>query len=210
VIANRSSGKQGTAIAVEAAARGAKVTLITTARHTVPAGIEVVKVETAFEMQGAVMPRAAGADVVIMAAAVADQRAARPSGRKTKKAEAPTSIELEPTHDFLVDLGRAKPPSQVLVGFAAETDDVEQNARQKLERKQLDLIVANDVSAPGAGFDHETNEVLILGAGGVRRAVPLSSKRDIAAAVLDAVTACRDRIAGRITGPPGKETPPTK
>jgi len=210
VIANRSSGKQGTAIAVEAAARGAKVTLVTTTRHSVPAGIEVVKVETAFEMQGAVMPRAAGADVVIMAAAVADQRAAHPSGRKTKKAEAPTSIELEPTHDFLVDLGRAKPPSQVLVGFAAETDDVEQNARQKLERKQLDLIVANDVSAPGAGFDHETNEVLILGAGGVRRAVPLSSKRDIAAAVLDAVTACRDRIAGRIAGPPGKETPPTK
>ena len=208
VITNRSSGKQGTAIAVEAAARGAKVTLVTTARQTVPPGIEVVAVDTAFEMQGAVLPRASGADVVIMAAAVADQRAARPSARKTKKAEAPAVLELEATHDFLVDLGRTKPPAQVLVGFAAETNDVEANATEKLKRKQLDLIVANDVSAPGAGFDYDTNEVLILGADGFRHAVPLGSKRDIAAALLDAVSACRDRIAGGagIGAPSGKET----
>ncbi len=208
VITNRSSGKQGTAIALEAAARGAKVTLVTTARHAVPPTIEVVTVETAFEMQGAVMPRAAGADVVIMAAAVADQRVSRPPARKTKKAEAPASLDLEPTHDFLVDLGRTKPPSQILVGFAAETDDVESNARQKLQAKRLDLIVANDVGAAGAGFDHDTNEVVILGADGLRRAVPMGSKRDIAAAVLDAVSACRDRIAGSVRTPAGKEAAP--
>ena len=205
VIANRSSGKQGTAIALEAASRGAKVTLVTTARHPIPPTIEVVHVDTAFEMQGAVMPRAAGADAVIMAAAVADQRVARPAARKTKKAEAAASLDLEPTHDFLVDLGRTKPPTQVLVGFAAETDDVESNARQKLQAKRLDLIVANDVGAPGAGFDHDTNEVVILGADGARHEVPMGSKRDIAAAVLDAVSACRDRMAGSAGLPTGKE-----
>ena len=210
VIANRSSGKQGTAIALEAAARGAKVTLVTTARHPVPPTIEVVQVETAFEMQGAVVPRAPGADVVIMAAAVADQRVKRPAAGKTKKAQAPSSLELEPTHDFLVDLGRTKPPTQILVGFAAETDDVESNAREKLEAKRLDLIVANDVGAPGAGFDHDTNEVLILGSDGARQAVPLGSKRDIAAAVLDAVSACRDRITGSGGTPPGKEYAPNQ
>ena len=210
VIANRSSGKQGTAIALEAAARGAKVTLVTTARHPVPPTVEVVTVETAFEMQGAVVPRAAGADVVIMAAAVADQRVARPAARKTKKTEAPTSLELEPTHDFLVDLGGSKPPTQVLVGFAAETDDVESNARLKLAAKRLDLIVANDVAAPGSGFDHDTNEVVIFGADGTRQAVPMGSKRDIAAAVLDAVSACRDRITGSAGTPNGKESAPSQ
>ena len=206
MITNRSSGKQGTELALEAAARGAKVTLVTTAAPTVHPGIEVVRVETAFEMQGAVVPRAAAADVVIMAAAVADHRVARPSPRKTKKTSSPMSIELEPTPDILVDLGRTKPPAQVLVGFAAETDDVEQNARSKLASKRLDLIVANDVGAPGSGFDHETNQVLILGADGSRREVPLGSKREIAAAVLDSVTACRDQIARGGSHPDGKET----
>lgn len=205
-IANRSSGKQGTALAQEAASRGAKVTLVTTATQPVHPGIEVVRVETAFEMQGAVVPRASAFDVIIMAAAVADQRVARPSANKTKKASAPNSIELEPTHDFLVDLGRTKPPSQVLVGFAAETDDVEPNARAKLAGKGLDLIVANDVGAPGAGFDHDTNQVLILGADGARREVALGSKREIAAAVLDSVTACRDQIARGGSHPDGKES----
>ncbi|MBW3537090.1 MAG: bifunctional phosphopantothenoylcysteine decarboxylase/phosphopantothenate--cysteine ligase CoaBC [Actinobacteria bacterium] len=206
VITNRSSGKQGTELALEAASRGAKVTLVTTARQPVHPGIDVVRVETAFEMQGAVLPRAPGAEVVIMAAAVADQRVARPSARKTKKTSAPTSIELVPTHDFLVDLGRSKSPSQVLVGFAAETDDVEANARAKLASKGLDLIVANDVGAPGSGFDHDTNQVLILGADGSRREVALASKREIAAAVLDSVTACRDQIARGGPHPDGKET----
>ena len=206
VITNRSSGKQGREIALEAAARGAKVTLITTGAPPTHPGIEVVKVETAFEMQGAVAPRAAAADVVIMAAAVADQRVARPSARKTKKASAPTTIELEATPDILVELGRIKPPAQVLVGFAAETDDVEVNARSKLEAKQLDLIVANDVGAAETGFDHDTNQVLILGSDGSRFEVPFGSKRQVAAAVLDAVTACRDQIARGGSHPDGKET----
>ena len=206
VITNRSSGKQGREIALEAAARGAKVTLVTTGAPPVHPGIEVVKVETAFEMQGAVTPRAAAADVVIMAAAVADQRVARPSARKTKKASAPATIELEPTPDILMELGRIKPPAQVLVGFAAETDDVELNARSKLEAKQLDLIVANDVGAPETGFDHDTNQVLILGSDGSRAEVPFGSKRQVAAAVLDAVTACRDQIARGGSHPDGKET----
>lgn len=192
VITNRSSGKQGTALAVEAAARGAKVTLVTTADLPVPAGIEVVRVETAFEMQGAVVPRASGCDVIVMAAAVADHRASRPAAGKTKKTQAASSIELEPTHDFLVDLGRTKPPSQVLVGFAAETDDVEANAGQKLTAKSLDLIVANDVSAPGAGFDHDTNRVVLLGADGSRAVVPLASKRDVAAAIFDVIARLRN------------------
>jgi phosphopantothenoylcysteine decarboxylase/phosphopantothenate--cysteine ligase len=98
---------------------------------------------------------------------------------------------LEPTHDFLVDLGRAKRPGQVLVGFAAETDDLIANARDKLERKGLDLIVANDVSAPGVGFEHDTNQVAILGTDGRHVEVPLSDKRAIARAVLDAVITTR-------------------
>ena len=98
---------------------------------------------------------------------------------------------LEPTHDFLVDLGRCKTPDQVIVGFAAETDDVLENARGKLERKNLDLIVANDVGADGVGFEHDTNEVTILSRSGVVAHVALADKRDVARAVLDAVVAVR-------------------
>jgi len=193
-IANRSSGKQGTAIAVEAAARGAQVTLVTTVGLAVPSSIEVVRVDTAFEMQGAVVPRARDSDVVVMAAAVADQRPVAPSGTKTKKDQAPGSISLQPTHDFLIDLGESKPAGQVLVGFAAETGSVVENAAEKLRRKHLDLIVANDVSGEGMGFDHDTNSVTILSADGSTTTVALDSKRRIAAAVLDAVTTCLDRV----------------
>ncbi len=196
-IANRSSGKQGTAIAVEAAARGAIVTLVTTARLSVPSWVEVVSVDTAFEMQGAVVPRAEQADVVIMSAAVADQRPVSPSGSKTKKHQADATLSLEPTHDFLVDLGKTKPTTQVLVGFAAETNAVAENAAEKLRRKHLDLIVANDVSGESSGFDHDTNAVTILGADGSTESVALASKRRIAAAVLDAVTTCLDRLPAK-------------
>lgn len=194
-IANRSSGKQGTAIAAEAWARGAKVTLVTTASLPVPPGIEVVRVATAFEMQGAVLSRSGGADVVVMAAAVADQRPEAPSSTKTKKARAPRELRLVDTHDFLVDLGVAKAPGQVIVGFAAETEDLVDNARAKLAAKKLDLIVANDVSAPGAGFDHDTNQVVILDADGGRTDVELAAKEQIATAVIDAVRTCLDARA---------------
>jgi phosphopantothenoylcysteine decarboxylase/phosphopantothenate--cysteine ligase len=191
VITNRSSGKQGYALAERAAARGAKVTLVTTVDRPVPAGIEVVDVVSAADMQQAVVPRSAEFDVIVMAAAVADFRPASVAGRKIKKSDDLTQLVLEPTHDFLVDLGAAKPAGQTLVGFAAESDDLRANARGKLERKRLDLIVGNDISAPGVGFEHDTNQVVIIDADGVEHDVALSDKRAIADAVLDAVVAWR-------------------
>ncbi len=187
VITNRSSGKQAYAIAREAAARGADVTVVTTVQREAPPSGEVIEVSSAAEMEAAVMPRAPAQDVLVMAAAVADFRPKEIADRKIKKGSVMPEIVLEPTHDFLVDLGSKKPAGQVLVGFAAETDDLITNARSKLERKKLDLIVANDVSAPGVGFEHDTNAVVILSADGAEQAVPLSDKRTIAAAVLDAV-----------------------
>ena len=188
VITNRSSGKQGYALAEEAVARGAAVTLVTTVARPVPVGVaEVVEVASAADMEAAVMPRARSADVVIMAAAVADFRPKAPPDRKLKKEDGLPEIVLEPTHDFLVDLGAGKPPGQVLVGFAAETDDMVRNAQRKLRSKGLDLIVANDVGAPGAGFEHDTNEVTILAGDGSVDTMPLASKRAVARAVLDAV-----------------------
>jgi len=187
VITNRSSGKQGYAIAAEAARRGARVILVTTVDRTVPPGVaEVVAVGSAAEMEAAIVPRARTAEVVVMAAAVADFRPKAPATGKLKKDLGPPDLVLEPTHDFLVDLGRAKPPGQVLVGFAAETDDLLANARRKLEAKHLDLIVANDVGEPGAGFEHDTNRVTILGSDGTEAALPLASKTEVARAVLDA------------------------
>ncbi len=192
VISNRSSGKQGYAVAAEAAARGAAVTLVTTVDRPTPPGVaEVVRVESAADMQAAVVPRAPAMDVVVMAAAVADFRPADPATGKIKKDAGPPALTLEPTHDFLVDLGRDKPAGQVLVGFAAETDDLAANARGKLERKGLDLIVGNDVSAPGVGFEHDTNQVVLVGADGIDKDVPLSDKRAVARAVIDAVVALR-------------------
>ena len=191
VISNRSSGKQGHAVADEAAARGAQVTLVTTVDRPVGAGIERVAVATAAEMEAAIVPRQSEFDVIVMAAAVADFRPKAPSVEKIKKDDGIPDIVLEPTTDILAELGRRKPDRQVLVGFAAETADLLQHAQGKLERKNLDLIVANDVSAPGAGFEHDTNKVLLLRADGAVEDVPLSDKRDIARAVLDAVVAVR-------------------
>jgi phosphopantothenoylcysteine decarboxylase/phosphopantothenate--cysteine ligase len=187
VITNRSSGKQGYAIAHEAASRGADVVLVTTVDLEPPPGAAVVRVDTALQMEEAVTARAPGMDVIVMAAAVADFRPKAPPDRKIKKEDGAPEIVLEPTHDFLVDLGRAKPSGQILVGFAAETDDVIDNAAAKLKRKGLDLIVANDVSADGAGFDHSTNVVTLLDDGGAVNPYPLMTKRDVARVVLDAV-----------------------
>ena len=190
VIANRSSGKQGHALAFEAAARGASVTVVTTVPRDVPPGAELVRVETAAEMETEVLARAATADVVVMAAAVADFRPKVVADQKIKKDGGPPELVLEPTPDILAGLGAVKRAGQILVGFAAETEALRQNAADKLRRKHLDLIVANDVSAPGAGFEHDTNEVLILGEG-IEQNVSLTDKRAIAAAVLDAVVALR-------------------
>jgi phosphopantothenoylcysteine decarboxylase/phosphopantothenate--cysteine ligase len=190
-ITNRSSGKQGHAIAEEAAARGALVTLVTTADLPVTGGIDVVAVGTAAEMEAAVSSRSDTADVIVMAAAVADFRPKVAAERKLKKDLGPPEIVLEPTPDILAGLGRSKRPGQTLVGFAAETDDVVANARGKMVRKRLDLVVANDVSADGVGFDHDTNAAVIIGADGAEHDVPLSDKRVVARAVLDAVLRTR-------------------
>ena len=193
VITNRSSGKQGHAIAEEALARGARVTLVTAADLPVPHGIEVVKASTVDDFQRAVVPRQADFDVIVQAAAMSDFKPKAPADRKIKKDEGVPEIILEPTHDFSVDLGKAKRHGQTLVGFAAETDDVVANAERKLLSKNLDLIVANDVGAPGVGFEHDTNAVSIISATGSREDVPLSGKRAIARAVLDAVLKSRER-----------------
>ncbi len=194
-IGNRSSGKQGYAVATAARDRGAIVTLITSASLPAPAGVTEVRVESAAEMEAAVRKRS-DADVIVMAAAVADFRPCDVAPQKIKKGDfvdtdvAP-QIVLEQTTDILAGLGAAKPPGQVLVGFAAETADVLDNAADKLARKNLDVMVANDVSADGAGFAHDTNIVTILLADGTVRPMPKCSKREVAEAVLDAVAALR-------------------
>jgi phosphopantothenoylcysteine decarboxylase/phosphopantothenate--cysteine ligase len=190
-VGNRSSGKQGHAIADEAAARGARVTLVTTADRPTGPGVEVVRVETAAQMEDAVLSRSDGADVVVMAAAVADFRPKAAADDKLKKADGVPEIVLEPTTDILAALGQRKRPGQTLVGFAAETSDLVANAGDKLARKRLDLVVANDVSAPGVGFEHDTNAVVLIGPDGMRDDVPLSDKRAVARAVLDAVVRTR-------------------
>jgi phosphopantothenoylcysteine decarboxylase / phosphopantothenate---cysteine ligase len=189
-IGNRSSGKQGFAVAEEAAERGADVTLVTTVDRPVSVGVELVRVETAAEMHAAVAARAPAADVVVMAAAVADFRPTVVTDRKIKKTAGPPEVHLEPTIDILAALGDVKPPGQTLVGFAAETDSVRQNAESKRRTKGADLIVANDVTAAGAGFEHDTNQVVLLSSTGAVE-VPMGNKRDIARAVLDAVTSIR-------------------
>ena len=186
-VGNRSSGKQGHALAAEAAARGATVSLVTAADRPAPPGVEVVAVQTAAEMERAVLDRAAQADVVLMAAAVADFRPRRAAPGKLAKTDGVPTLELEPTPDILAGLARARTPGQVLVGFAAETTDLVPRATDKLRAKGLDLIVANDVSPPDAGFDTDTNRAVLIEADGRVTDVPLVDKRALAAAVLDVV-----------------------
>jgi phosphopantothenoylcysteine decarboxylase/phosphopantothenate--cysteine ligase len=191
VIANRSSGKQGYALAAEAAARGALVTLVSTVDLVPPAGVVVERVETAAQMQSAMERLAPDSDVIVMAAAVADFRPVEAVDRKLKKHDGIPHIVLEPTPDILAGLGIHKPPGQVLVGFAAETDDLEANAQRKLDEKHLDMIVANDVGAPQTGFQHDTNAVTIFSPGAPAFVAPLADKRTIAAAVFDRVVSIR-------------------
>ena len=191
VIANRSSGKQGYAIAENAARRGATVTLVSTVDRPTLASITVIPVETADDMLRAVTCHSDSSDVIVMSAAVADFRPVQRSDGKIKKADGVPEIVLEKTPDILAGLGARKRDGQILVGFAAETEDLIVHAQDKLVRKKLDLIVANDVSAPGVGFSHDTNAVTILGAGGVLQTVSLTDKHHIASAVLDSVVELR-------------------
>ena len=191
VIANRSSGKQGYAVAAEAAARGADVVLISTVDLPAPHGVRVVDVETAAQMQAAVESEAADADVIVMAAAVADFRPKAAAAGKLKKRDGVPEIVLEPTPDILAGLGVAKRPDQVLVGFAAETADLLANATEKLRAKRLDLVVANDVAAPGVGFGYDTNAVTLLRPDADPVTVDLRDKRAIARSILDVVVEIR-------------------
>ena len=193
VIANRSSGKQGYAIAAEAVSRGADVTIVSTVSLPTPAGAVVHQVETAAEMEIAMQQAADDHDVIVMAAAVADFRPATVADGKLKKRDGTPQILLESTPDILAGLGARKRNGQVLVGFAAETDDLIANATAKLVAKHLDLLVANDVAKPGVGFEHDTNAVTLLRPDAEPVEIDLADKRDVARAVIDAIVAIRTR-----------------
>jgi phosphopantothenoylcysteine decarboxylase / phosphopantothenate---cysteine ligase len=155
----------------------------------VRAAITRIDVESAAEMEAALAEPSRRADVVIMAAAVADFRPKMAADRKLAKEDGVPDLVLEPTPDILTGLVKRRRPGQILVGFAAETNDVLTRGRKKLQRKGVDLLVVNDVSAPGAGFDHDTNAVTILGADGSTTEISLTSKDAVANAVLDRVMA---------------------
>jgi phosphopantothenoylcysteine decarboxylase/phosphopantothenate--cysteine ligase len=190
-IGNRSSGKMGHAVAAVAAARGAAVTLVTTQPRAAHPGIDVVAVETAREMADAVLGRFAAVDAVVMAAAVADFRPKAVAPEKLKKRDGVPEVMLEPTTDILAELGRTR-SGQFVVGFAAETADVREHAAEKLAAKRVDLMVANDVSAPDSGFEVDTNRAVLLDADGAVD-LPLLSKSALAEVILDRV---RDALGG--------------
>ena len=187
-VGNRSSGRMGVALAAEARRRGAHVTLLG-ANLAVPAppGVELVETPSAAELEREALARAAAADVVIMAAAVADYRPAEALAAKRPKDSAVWTVELEPTTDVLAALGESRRPGQLLVGFAADQGDRGlERAREKRTRKNADLFVYNDVARPGIGFDATDNEVTLLSGRG-ERTVAKAPKQEIAAAILDEV-----------------------
>ncbi len=192
-IGNRSSGRMGFALAAEARRRGAHVTLVAGPTRLQPPAVDVlVRVRSAAEMYEAVMRGAHDADVIVMAAAVADYTPAERAPDKIAKTDAPMTVTLRRTKDILAELGamreHRKSSHPVLVGFAAETSDVLRRAQEKRARKHLDLIVANDVSRTDAGFDVDTNAITIVAAEGPQE-YPLQSKDAVAAVVLDRVEA---------------------
>ncbi len=206
-LSNRSSGKMGYAVAEAAILRGARVILVSGPTSLPPPrGADLIRVETAQEMYDAVLAELPAATVVIKAAAVADYRPKQVASRKIKKDETVPEVTLESTPDILAEVGKRK-ERRVLVGFAAETDDLVANARKKLQRKNLDLMVANDVREPGAGFDSDTNVVKILDAQGGVEELPLLSKRAVADRILDRVVEfLKQRGQGTETGKRKLET----
>ncbi len=191
-ISNRSSGKMGYAVAEAARARGASVTLVSgPVSLPKPEGVCVIGIESAADMKAAMEAALPEADVIIMCAAVADYRAAEAADRKIKKDAEEIAIRLVRTDDILAGLGKAKRPDQVLVGFAAETNDVVAYAQDKLKRKNADLFVANDVSRTDIGFSSDENEVHLLFADGRNVRVEKAPKRKIANAILDAALGIR-------------------
>ncbi len=190
-LTNRSSGKMGYALAEAAARRGARVILVSGPTALMPPDeVELISVRTSEEMHRAVLVRAAEATVIIKAAAVADYRPVAPQQKKIQRGRGALTLELEATPDILADLAREK-GDRTLVGFAAETDRVAENARAKLTAKSADLIVANDVTAEGAGFDTETNVVTMFARDGREQSLPMMSKLEVAGRVLDEVARLR-------------------
>jgi len=186
-IGNHSSGKMGYALAEVARERGAQVVLISGPSNLrPPEGIEFIMVNTAAEMRTAVLKYYPEVDVVVKAAAVADYRPKIPAAHKIKKHAEQMVIELEKNPDILAELGELK-RHQILVGFAAETQNLEENAQAKLRRKNLDMLVANDVTVAGAGFNSETNLVKLLLADGRWKSLPLMSKKEVAHRVMDEI-----------------------
>jgi phosphopantothenoylcysteine decarboxylase/phosphopantothenate--cysteine ligase len=199
-VSNRSSGRMGYRIAEAARDRGASVVLVSGPTSlSPPPGVDLVHVRSAEEMRAACAARAGAATVVVAAAAVADYRPAAPSATKVKKEGERLTLELVRTPDVLQGLGEGKRDGVVLVGFAAETQDLERNAAAKLAAKKLDLIVANDVAREGHGFDGETNGGVLLRRDGTRAEIPLGTKRAMAERILDEVLALRRSRAALVS-----------
>ncbi len=196
-LSNHSSGKMGYALAKVCCERGADVTLVSgKTQLTPPVGVELVPVVSAQEMYDAVTRRAVDQDVVIMAAAVADYRPASVSEQKIKKSGDDLNLPLERTQDILAALGSNKPENQILCGFAMETEDMVAHAREKLERKHLDLIAANNVKVKGAGFGTDTNVITLISEN-AETELELMSKEEAAARIVDAIIEIR---AGKACG----------
>jgi len=192
-LSNRSSGKMGYALARAAARRGAEVVLVSgpTALHC-PAGVRLIPVVTAADMRDAVVKEFATATAVVMAAAVADYRPVVTADRKIKRGKGPIELRLEPNPDIVKELGQNK-DGKVLIGFAAETEDLTANAAKKLREKNLDMIVANNVAEAGSGFDGDTNIATIIDRTGVSQSLPLMSKDELADRIYDHYLALKNR-----------------
>ena len=196
-LGNRSSGKMGHALAQEAIARGANVILVTTSSLPVPVGCTAVRVETAAQMSAAVFEHLRISTVVIKAAAVADYRVATPSVAKIRRS-GPITLELLPTEDILAKVAVERREDTLVIAFAAETENIEANARAKLLRKGADAIVVNDVSAPGIGFESDRNAGLFITEESTV-SLPESSKRDMARRILDEVKSLRMSVISGLT-----------
>ena len=193
VLTNRSSGKMGYRLAEAAWQRGASVTLISgPSSELAPVGVDIVRVETTAQMVSAVRESLAGSDVLIMAAAPADYRPLRPRADKLPRSDGGFALELGATEDILLATAADRPADLIAVGFALETGNAIEKGRDKLQRKQLDMIVVNDALEPGAGFDVDTNAVTILDRRGRAERVPLRSKAAVAEAILDAIEKYRE------------------
>jgi phosphopantothenoylcysteine decarboxylase/phosphopantothenate--cysteine ligase len=201
-ITNRSSGRMGVALAEEAQSRGAEVTLLAGAMDvTPPAGVRVERVRTAVELAGATRKHFGDCDVLVMAAAVGDFRAADLSPQKIKRNAAGAVVKLAANPDILADLASSRVPGQVLVGFALETKTPEAAGREKLKRKGVDLMVVNDPTVTGAAIGGETNVVTLLETGRPARKLPVMPKREVAQKILDWVVTRRERPARRRAHP---------